>query len=490
MTDRPDGGDAAAGARSGEASAARASESQAARVIGRFGGIRPMAAKLGVAVSTIQGWKQRGRIPAERREALLAVARRLGVPLAPDDFLEPGEAAAGGSKAAAAEPAAAEPTAAEPATAAPAAAEPAATEAKARRKRGPRAVLWVVALALVIGAAGSWREWAPYVAAYVGVDLAGLTAGRPGPAPAEELPALTARIEALEEQVVRAAAAFAELEGERDVPAGALGSLAGRVAALERALSEFQEGLGEAGSEPGPVVAALADRVAALEQTVEQTVRAPVPAEARGEAADAGLEAGLRQLSRELADLRAGAAANRSGPALVLAVGQMREALRTSEPFAEELEAVQALAADDPAVAEALAAFPGRAEAGIPTAAELAARFDGVAGAVVRAAAEAGGGGWVEQALAGLASVVTVRPTGEEVGGTGPGAAVARAEARLGAGDLDGAVAALASLRGPAAAAVADWLDDARARLAAERGLKALHAHAVRVLARAGGPAP
>lgn len=480
MTDRPDGGDAA-GARSGEASAARASESQAARVIGRFGGIRPMAAKLGVAVSTIQGWKQRGRIPAERREALLAVARRLGVPLAPDDFLEPGEAAAGGSKAAAAEPAAAEPPAAEPA-----AAEPTAAEAKSRRKRGPRAVLWVVALALVIGAAGSWREWAPYVAAYVGVDLAGLTAGGPGPAPSEELPALTARVEALEEQVVRAAAAVAELEGERDVPTGALGSLADRVAALERALSEFQERLGEAGPEPGPVVAALADRVAAL----EQTVRAPVPAEARDEAADAGLEAGLRQLSRELADLRAGAAASRSGPALVLAVGQMREALRTSEPFAEELEAVQALAADDPAVAEALAAFPGRAEAGIPTAAELAARFDGVAGAVVRAAAAAGDGGWVEQALAGLASVVTVRPTGEEVGGTGPGAAVARAEARLAAGDLDGAVAALASLRGPAAAAAADWLDGARARLAAERGLKALHAHAVRVLARAGGPAP
>jgi hypothetical protein len=215
-----------------------------------------------------------------------------------------------------------------------------------------------------------------------------------------------------------------------------------------------------------------------------------VPAEARGEAADAGLEAGLRQLARELADLRAGAAASRSGPALVLAVGQMREALRTSEPFAEELEAVQALAADDPAVAEALAAFSGRAEAGIPTAAELAARFDGVAGAVVRAAAAAGDGGWVEQALAGLASVVTVRPTGEEVGGTGPGAAVARAEARLGAGDLDGAVAALASLRGPAAAAAADWLDGARARHAAERGLKALHAHAVRVLSRAGGPAP
>ncbi|MFQ5939911.1 MAG: carph-isopro domain-containing protein, partial [Alphaproteobacteria bacterium] len=94
MTDRPDGGDAA-GARSGAASAARASESQAARIIGRFGGIRPMAAKLGVAVSTIQGWKQRGRIPAERRKALLAAARRLGVPLTPDDFREPGEAAAG-----------------------------------------------------------------------------------------------------------------------------------------------------------------------------------------------------------------------------------------------------------------------------------------------------------------------------------------------------------------------------------------------------------
>ncbi|MFQ5971979.1 MAG: carph-isopro domain-containing protein, partial [Alphaproteobacteria bacterium] len=39
-------------------------------LIERFGGIRPMAARLGVAVSTVQGWKQRDAVPAKRLEAI------------------------------------------------------------------------------------------------------------------------------------------------------------------------------------------------------------------------------------------------------------------------------------------------------------------------------------------------------------------------------------------------------------------------------------
>ena len=32
----------------------------AEKVVAAFGGIRPMAKKLGVAVTTVQGWKERG----------------------------------------------------------------------------------------------------------------------------------------------------------------------------------------------------------------------------------------------------------------------------------------------------------------------------------------------------------------------------------------------------------------------------------------------
>lgn len=50
-------------------------------VIKRFGGIRPMAKKIGVAVTTIQGWKKRDVIPANRRESVLAAAQEHGIDL-------------------------------------------------------------------------------------------------------------------------------------------------------------------------------------------------------------------------------------------------------------------------------------------------------------------------------------------------------------------------------------------------------------------------
>lgn len=62
----------------GEASA---ETSDAAKVIAAFGGIRPMAHKLGLAVSTVQGWKVRDAIPATRHDEILAAARTHDVDL-------------------------------------------------------------------------------------------------------------------------------------------------------------------------------------------------------------------------------------------------------------------------------------------------------------------------------------------------------------------------------------------------------------------------
>lgn len=46
----------------------------APEIIERFGGIRPMASKIGAAVTTVQGWKKRGSIPANRVNSLLEAA--------------------------------------------------------------------------------------------------------------------------------------------------------------------------------------------------------------------------------------------------------------------------------------------------------------------------------------------------------------------------------------------------------------------------------
>jgi hypothetical protein len=58
-------------------------------VIQRFGGIRPMAQKLGVPVSTVQGWKERGAIPTNRREEVLAAAARHDIVWEPGDLTPP-----------------------------------------------------------------------------------------------------------------------------------------------------------------------------------------------------------------------------------------------------------------------------------------------------------------------------------------------------------------------------------------------------------------
>ena len=53
----------------------------AERIIEKFGGIRPMAHKLNMPVTTVQGWKKRGAIPSNRHPDLLAAASRHNVTL-------------------------------------------------------------------------------------------------------------------------------------------------------------------------------------------------------------------------------------------------------------------------------------------------------------------------------------------------------------------------------------------------------------------------
>jgi len=54
-------------------------------IIERFGGIRPMATKLDVPVTTVQGWKKREAIPLARKKLIMQAAQEHGVSL--DDLL-------------------------------------------------------------------------------------------------------------------------------------------------------------------------------------------------------------------------------------------------------------------------------------------------------------------------------------------------------------------------------------------------------------------
>jgi ribosomal protein S16 len=65
----------------------------AERIIEKFGGINPMARKLKIPPSTVQGWKDRGFIPSKRQTEILNAAPEWNVDLSHADFFEEGEAA-------------------------------------------------------------------------------------------------------------------------------------------------------------------------------------------------------------------------------------------------------------------------------------------------------------------------------------------------------------------------------------------------------------
>jgi len=264
-------------------------------------------------------------------------------------------------------------------------------------------------------------------------------------------------------------------------------------------------------------VTALTEKIAALESRLATV---PAPPTATGAAVDM---AAIERLGSENARLRDDLGALKAqldaldqaisardedvgGVAFVLAVGNLGSALAAARPFAAELNAVTELAAGDPAltatVTESTAPLAERAATGVPTLVDLRARFPAAARAIVDAAKREEGPSvetlaaraWYDTPLAWLSSVgdfvtsqVSVRPVGD-VPGDDPGARVARAEVRLGENALSAAVAELDGLTGPAAAAAADWLGDARARLAAEEAIAALQAAAVTRLG-AGAPA-
>ena len=61
-----------------------ASDGAAERIIAQFGGIRPMAHKLEVPVTTVQGWKKRGVIPEPRHAEIRQAAEARGIELDAD----------------------------------------------------------------------------------------------------------------------------------------------------------------------------------------------------------------------------------------------------------------------------------------------------------------------------------------------------------------------------------------------------------------------
>ncbi|HTS93690.1 MAG TPA: hypothetical protein VMG55_16885 [Stellaceae bacterium] len=378
----------------------------------------------------------------------------------------------------------------------PAAASPAAEEAKfvelppppqAPSSRTPVAPLpWLVLAAMLVAVVLS-PYWAPPVASI-------LPWGPRGP---DASAGTEARLEALERKSAGLEAKLAEAEKTSQ-----------RIAALEQRLAQAETKVTslaagardgqQAGQQQAQALASLSDRLAGLEQRLS-ALTASSGSGASAESVKA-LETELKTAEQKIAaqeqeiakaQATASGSTERLDAALLVAVGQLRQAIATSAPYSSELSSAKALARDRPEVLTELQKLDASAARGIPSRAVLSERLAQIAPAVLSAEPPPADADWGDRVMLRLKRFFNLRRVGEGSVGGGVEAALAAAETAMRSGDLAAAVAAMKRVEGPAAEPAKRWLADAEARLGAEATVAALDAALLqRMLAGAGAAKP
>ncbi len=168
--------------------------------------------------------------------------------------------------------------------------------------------------------------------------------------------------------------------------------------------------------------------------------------------------------------------------ATVLAVNQLRDAIRQATPFKKELGLVKRLSIGNADMMKAIAILEPISSEGLPTVTVLKYQFTKTAQDIIKAAHQTAEQSWVDRVMNRLKGLITIRKIKND-GDVTPGALVSRAEDALDSGRLDEALTILSKLTGNAGQAAAAWIKAARSRVDAERALASLHVQAVALLA-------
>lgn len=289
---------------------------------------------------------------------------------------------------------------------------------------------------------------------------------RPAPSP----PAPDKRIDPLVEKVDALGGRLDRLERVAAATAGTPSGAqeAGISPALAALLAENARLAAELGR--------MTERIARLEAAGDPELAGKV--EAAGARVE-GIEADLKRLSES--------GRTRKGDALLLAVGQLREAASGSRPFDVELQLVLKAATGEAGIGKAAGPLATFSREGVPTRAALEAQFPELAARAAQAALAPEEGGWLNRTAARLSRVVTVRRVGEGAErGEGALAAIARAENRLAAGDLAAAAAVLEELDGAPGEVFGEWREGAGARATIDVAIARLSRRAIERFAAAG----
>jgi hypothetical protein len=270
------------------------------------------------------------------------------------------------------------------------------------------------------------------------------------------------QMQALDQQAHALQARVASLEQRpTPVPNTDIAPLAARMAALEQRLP-----------------ADLSARITALEQKSggDRQVAGRLDAlAAQVDAANAQAKAGVAELGRRLDADEARLAAVEKAAGGLAALTERASAVARIQAAQAALAAGQKLGAI-PGAPPALARY---ADAAPPTEAGLRLAFPAAAKAAREVSRpDTGGKPFLARVWGQAQALVMVRQGDHVLVGDADAGVLARAQAALDAGDLTGAVAAVGSLQGKPADAMAAWLADAKALLAARAALAAMAEHA------------
>lgn len=156
--------------------------------------------------------------------------------------------------------------------------------------------------------------------------------------------------------------------------------------------------------------------------------------------------------------------------ALLVGLAQLRTSLNRNAPFEEDLVLLQKmLGENDPALNEAVARLAPQAKRGVLSPAGLSDEFRTLAGDIVIASLKGEDVSMKERAMARLNDVLRIQKNGELVTGTDTQATVARAQKMMDEGNIEGAITELQTLQGDAANAAQPWMNEAQVTLQAQQ---------------------
>lgn len=487
----------------------------AAEIIDRFGGIRPMAAKIDTPVTTVQGWKKRDVIPGTRRQQILTAAADLNINL--DDVINNtsnsnSEASASPSTSTLASPPSdaiqsekRDNTDKKPVTMSekPTTPKPEAqtthdellASMEANSKKTMVASAWIAVAMILLTAIVA------FILLYPGMkknneniqeqsqkieqletkveDVNQKTSFIQSIVPDD----INETVQSLKEQATTIQSDIKNLSNQagqisQDVLGKDAGPLSKRLSVIEEQIAVMS------GSTPNADgnFSALINRIEQLENSVSGQNQLK---DSMTQLQDivANLDTKQQSLSEDLENVQENDSEGALGQtlegvsntdlkaaAMLIAFSQMRSALNRSEPFENDLGILHKLAGEDnEELRDAIERLAPHAENGVLTKQGLSEELKTLTGDIVFSSLQGEDVSIKEKAMARLNQVLKVEKDGQQITGTETQVTVSKAQALLDQGDIQGAIAELQTLDGEAAETAQPFLQKAEASLLAQQ---------------------